>query len=114
MSKVLALYYSSYSHIETIAQAAAEGAREVGPMSRSNAFPKRSRAKRNTGWIRPRSQRWTTSWPTMPRRRGRHALRPLIVAEGSFLDRASGLWMHGALHGEVGGAFTSRNTAGRK
>jgi NAD(P)H dehydrogenase (quinone) len=30
MSKVLVLYYSSYGHIETVAQAVAEGAREVG------------------------------------------------------------------------------------
>ena len=28
MSKVLVLYYSSYGHIETMAQAVAEGARE--------------------------------------------------------------------------------------
>jgi multimeric flavodoxin WrbA len=30
MPKVLVLYYSSYGHIETMAQAAAEGAREAG------------------------------------------------------------------------------------
>jgi NAD(P)H dehydrogenase (quinone) len=30
MSKVLVLYYSSYGHIETMAQAVAEGARSVG------------------------------------------------------------------------------------
>ena len=29
MAKVLVLYYSSYGHIETMAQAFAEGAREV-------------------------------------------------------------------------------------
>ena len=30
MSKVLVLYYSSYGHIETMAQAVAEGARSTG------------------------------------------------------------------------------------
>ena len=30
MSKVLVLYYSSYGHIETMANAVAEGAREAG------------------------------------------------------------------------------------
>ena len=30
MTKVLVLYYSSYGHIETMAQAVAEGAREAG------------------------------------------------------------------------------------
>ena len=30
MSKVLVLYYSSYGHIEKMAQAVAEGAREGG------------------------------------------------------------------------------------
>ena len=28
----------------------------------------------------------------------------------SFLDRAGGLWMAGALHGKVGGAFSSSGT----
>ena len=28
----------------------------------------------------------------------------------SFLDQAGGLWMRGALHGKVGGAFTSSGT----
>ena len=30
MSKVLVLYYSSYGHIETMAQAVADGARSAG------------------------------------------------------------------------------------
>ncbi|MFP5406281.1 MAG: flavodoxin domain-containing protein, partial [Gammaproteobacteria bacterium] len=30
MAKVLVLYYSSYGHIETMAEAVAEGARETG------------------------------------------------------------------------------------
>ena len=30
MTKVLVLYYSAYGHIETMAQAVAEGAREAG------------------------------------------------------------------------------------
>ena len=30
MTKVLVLYYSTYGHIETMAQAIAEGAREAG------------------------------------------------------------------------------------
>ena len=37
MTKVLVLYYSSYGHIETLAAAIAEGAREAGRPWISNA-----------------------------------------------------------------------------
>ena len=40
MSKVLVLYYSSYGHIEQMAQAIAEGARSAARRSTSSAFPK--------------------------------------------------------------------------
>jgi len=32
----------------------------------------------------------------------------------SFLDQAGGLWMRGALHGKVGGAFTSTRDPARR
>lgn len=41
MSKVLVLYYSTYGHIETMAQAIAEGAREAGATVDIKRVPER-------------------------------------------------------------------------
>jgi NAD(P)H dehydrogenase (quinone) len=116
MSKVLVLYYSSYGHIETMANAVAEGAREAGAQVDVKRVPE-----------------------TVPEdvARGAHfklnqaapiaAIQDLadydaiIVGAGTrfgrissqmatFLDQAGGLWMRGALHGKVGGAFSSTGT----
>jgi NAD(P)H dehydrogenase (quinone) len=116
MSKVLVLYYSAYGHIEAMAHAVAEGAREAGAQVDVKRVPE-----------------------TVPEEiaRGAHFkldqaapvaniqeladYDAIIVGAGTrfgrvssqmaaFLDQAGGLWMRGALHGKVGGAFTSTGT----
>ena len=58
MSKVLVLYYSAYGHIEAMANAVAEGARQAVRRSTSsvspNWYPRRLHANRTTSSIRPR------------------------------------------------------------
>jgi len=79
MTKVLVLYYSAYGHIETMANAVAEGAREAGTTVDIKRVPE---------------------------------LVPAEIAKASpyKLDQAGGLWMKGARHGKVGGAFASTAT----
>jgi len=116
MAKVLVLYYSTYGHIETMANAVAEGARSAGATVDVKRVPE-----------------------TVPEEvaRGAHfkldqpapvaAIADLehydaiIVGTGTrfgrissqmaaFLDQAGGLWARGALNGKIGGAFTSSAT----
>ena len=115
MTKVLVLYYSAYGHIETMAEAVAEGAREAGAPSTSSACPNWCRRGRQGVVLqaRPGGPDRQDRRPRQLRRhhrRHRHALRPDGVADGEFLDQAGGLWAKGALHGKVGGAFTSTAT----
>ncbi len=113
MTKVLVLYHSVYGHVETMAQAVAEGAREVGAQVDIKRVPE-----------------------TVPEEIARAAhfkldqaapiakiddladYDAIIIGTGtrfgrigsqmaSFLDQGGSLWMKGALHGKVGGAFTS-------
>ena len=116
MAKVLVLYYSTYGHIETMARAVAEGARTTGaavdlkrvPETVPEAVAKAAHFKLDQ----------TAALATVddlahydaiilgaPTRFGR---MPGQMA--SFLDQAGGLWARGALHGKVGGAFTSTAT----
>lgn len=116
MSKVLVLYYSTYGHIETMAQAVAEGARSSGATVDLKRVPETV-----TNEV-ARSAHFKLDQPAMvatvaeletydaiiigaPTRFGR---MPAQLA--SFLDQAGGLWARGALHGKVGGAFTSTAT----
>lgn len=116
MSKVLVLYYSTYGHIETMAQAVAEGARAAGavatvkrvpetvPMelAKSAHFKLDQAAPIATIAELPDYDAIIIGCPT---RFGRMASQMT-----SFLDQAGGLWARGALNGKVGGAFTSTAT----
>ena len=116
MSKVLVLYYSTYGHIETMAQAMAEGARSAGatvdvkrvpetvPLEIAKAahFKIDQAAPIATIDELPNYDAIIVGTPT------RFGRMPSQMA--SFLDQAGGLWMSGALHGKVGGAFTSTAT----
>lgn len=113
MAKVLVLYYSSYGHIETMANAIAEGARSAGATVDVKRIPE-----------------------TVPEEIAKAAhfkldqsapiaavaeladYDAIIVGTGTrfgrissqlaaFLDQAGGLWAKGALNGKIGGAFTS-------
>lgn len=116
MAKVLVLYYSAYGHVETMAQAIAEGARNAGAQVDIKRVPE-----------------------TVPEEIARQAhfkleqaapvaqiadladYDAIIVGTGTrfgrissqmaaFLDQAGGLWARGALNGKVGAAFTSAGT----
>jgi len=116
MSKVLVLYYSSYGHIETMAQAVAEGARSAGAKVDVKRVPETAPqevAKAAHFKLDQASPVATVDELAdydaiivgCPTRFGR---MPSQMA--SFLDQAGGLWMRGALNGKVGGAFTSTAT----
>ena len=117
MAKVLVLYYSSYGHVETLAYAMADGAREVpGAEVVVKRVPE-------------------TVPPEVAKSSGYKLDQPAPVADPqeladydailfgaptrygiqasqmrAFIDRTGGLWAKGALIGKVGGAFTSTAT----
>ena len=116
MSKVLVLYYSSYGHIEAMAQAMAEGARNAGatvdikrvPETVPEEMAKHAHFKLNQE--APIAsvadlEHYDAIIVGAPTRFGR---MPSQLA--AFFDQAGGLWARGALNGKVGGAFTSTAT----
>ena len=116
MAKVLVLYYSSYGHIETMANAVAEGARSTGAAVDIKRVPETAppdvakAAHFKLDQPAPVAviddlANYDAIIVGSPTRFGR---MPAQMA--SFLDQAGGLWMRGALHGKVGGAFTSTAT----
>jgi NAD(P)H dehydrogenase (quinone) len=117
MTKVLVLYYSSYGHIEQMADAMAEGAREGGAEVDIRRVPETAPPE----VVKAASFKTDTAHPVIedinelanydaiivgaPTRFGR---MPSQMA--AFLDQAGGLWASGKLNGKVGGAFTSTAT----
>ncbi len=116
MTKVLVLYYSSYGHIETMAQAIADGARAGGahvdikrvPETAPEAVAKAAHFKLDQ---------------TAPVARVDDLADydAIIIGTGTrfgrmssqmaaFLDQAGGLWASGKLNGKVGAAFVSTAT----
>jgi NAD(P)H dehydrogenase (quinone) len=116
MSKVLVLYYSSYGHIETMAQAVAEGARSAGAsvdvkrvpetvpqeIAQSAHFKLDQAAPVATVAELVNYDAIIVGAPT------RYGRMPSQMA--AFLDQTGGLWARGALNGKVGAAFTSTAT----
>lgn len=116
MSKVLVLYYSSYGHMETMAQAMAEGARSAGatvdlkrvPETVPEAIAKGAHFKLDQAApvaSVAELEHYDAIIVGAPTRFGR---MPAQMA--AFLDQAGGLWARGALEGKVGAAFTSTAT----
>lgn len=116
MVRVLVLYYSSYGHIEAMAQAVAEGAREAGASVDIRRVPETVPADAARSAHFKLDQ--TAPLATMAELPDYDAI---VVGTGTrfgrmssqmaaFLDQAGGLWARGALHGKVGGAFTSSAT----
>lgn len=116
MSKVLVLYYSTYGHIETMAQAVAEGARSAGATVDIKRVPETvpEEVARNAHFKLDQSapvasvadlEHYDAIIVGAPTRFGR-----MPSQMGAFLDQAGGLWARGALNGKVGGAFTSTAT----
>lgn len=116
MSKVLVLYYSTYGHIEQMAEAVAEGARSAGaavdikrvPETVPPEIAKSAHFKLDQSAPVASVQdlvNYDAIIVGCPTRFGR---MPSQMA--AFLDQAGGLWAKGALNGKVGGAFTSTAT----
>ena len=119
MTKVLVLYYSSYGHIETMAEAVAAGAREVEgtavvvkrvpelvpeDVARSNNFKLDQAAPIATPAELADYDAILFGTPT---RFGNMASQMR-----NFLDQTGGLWLQGKLIGKVGSVFTSTGTGG--
>ncbi|MFP5406338.1 MAG: NAD(P)H:quinone oxidoreductase [Gammaproteobacteria bacterium] len=116
MAKVLVLYYSSYGHIETMANAVAEGARETGATVDVKRVPEL------VPFEVAKASHYKIDQPAPIAKVEQLAeYDAIIVGTGTrfgrmasqmanFLDQAGGLWARGALNGKVGGAFTSTAT----
>ncbi len=113
MPKVLVLYYSSYGHMETMANAVAEGARSAGASVDVKRVPETAPLELAKASYFKLDQaapvatidelaNYDAIIVGSPTRFGRMASQM-----AAFLDQAGGLWMRGALNGKVGGAFTS-------
>ncbi|MDO9023766.1 NAD(P)H:quinone oxidoreductase [Zwartia sp.] len=116
MAKVLVLYYSTYGHIETMANAVAEGARSAGATVDLKRVPETvpTEIAKSAHFKLEQSapiatvaelENYDAIIVGAPTRFGR---MPAQMA--AFLDGAGGLWARGALNGKVGGAFTSTAT----
>ena len=116
MAKVLVLYYSSYGHIETMAGAVADGAREAGATVDIKRVPelvtpevaKASHFK--TDQAAPVAQvsdlaDYDAIIFGVPTRFGNMAAQMK-----NFLDQTGGLWAQGKLIGKVGSVFASTAT----
>jgi len=116
MAKVLVLYYSSYGHIETMAKAVAEGAREAGAEVDIKRVPETAplEVARAAHFKLDQEAPIATvadleNYDAIIVGTGTRFGR-LASQMAAFWDQAGGLWARGALHGKVGGAFTSTAT----
>jgi NAD(P)H dehydrogenase (quinone) len=116
MTRVLILYYSSYGHVEAMAEAVAEGVRAGGAEAVIKRVPETAPAEVaatahfKTDQIAPvctvdELSDYDGIIFGVPTRYGR-----LPSQMAAFLDQTGGLWARGALHGKVGGAFVSTAT----
>jgi NAD(P)H dehydrogenase (quinone) len=114
--KVLVLYYSAYGHIEKMAHAVAEGAREAGATVDIKRVPELVSAE-----VAKASHYKLDQSAPVAAITDLANYDAIIVGTGTrfgriasqmanFLDQAGGLWARGALHGKVGGAFSSSAT----
>jgi NAD(P)H dehydrogenase (quinone) len=116
MTKVLVLYYSAYGHIEKMAEAVAEGAREAGAEVDIKRVPElvpEEIAKKSYYKLDQKAPVATidelANYDAIVVGTGTRFGR-MTSQMANFLDQAGGLWAKGALHGKVGGAFTSTAT----
>jgi NAD(P)H dehydrogenase (quinone) len=116
MTTVLVLYYSSYGHMETMAYAAAEGARETGAEAVVKRVPELvpEEVARKSGFKLDQPAPVATVQELaeydavivgVPTRFGRMASQM-----SNFWDQAGGLWAAGKLVGKVGSVMASTAT----
>ncbi|PIJ51370.1 NAD(P)H:quinone oxidoreductase, type IV [Erwinia sp. OLTSP20] len=119
MAKLLVLYYSMYGHIETMANAVAEGAKRVpGVEVTIRRVPETMDAQRFAqvgGKTNQLAQEATTE--ELPNYDAIIFGTPTRFGNMSgqmrtFLDRTGGLWASGALYGKLASVFTSTGTGG--
>ncbi|WP_176052997.1 NAD(P)H:quinone oxidoreductase [Paraburkholderia caribensis] len=116
MAKVLVLYYSSYGHVEKMAEAVAEGARGAGAHVDVKRVPEtvpEEIAKKSNFKLDQQAPIATVA--------DLEQYDAIVVGTGTrygrmssqmaaFLDQTGGLWVRGALNGKVGAAFASTGT----
>jgi NAD(P)H dehydrogenase (quinone) len=116
MPKVLVLYYSTYGHIEKMAEAVAAGARDTGASVDIKRVPEL--VPEDTA--RAAHFKLDQAAPIARIDELEH-YDAIIIGTGTrfgritsqmaaFLDQAGPLWARGALNGKVGGAFASTAT----
>lgn len=116
MAKVLVLYYSSYGHIEKMAQAVAEGARKAGATVDVKRVPETAPEQ-----IAKAAHYKLDQKAPLARVEELPNYDAIIIGVGTrygrmasqmaaFLDQTGALWTKGALNGKVGAAFTSTAT----
>lgn len=116
MTKILVLYYSSYGHIETMAYAAAEGARSAGAQVDVKRVPETAspEAAKSAHYKTDQAAPVATIDELAnydgiifgtPTRFGN-----MTGQMRSFLDQGSSLWFHHKLVGKVASVFTSSAT----
>lgn len=116
MVKILVLYYSAYGHIETMANAMADGARSAGAQVDVKRVPELVPADvaQRSGYKLDQPAPIATVAELVN-------YDAIIIGTGTrfgrmssqmanFLDQCGGLWSKGALEDKVGGAFTSTAT----
>lgn len=117
MTRILVLYYSTYGHTETMAEAAAEGIRAAGAEAVIKRVPelmppevaKKAGAKLDQAAPIIESPQELAEYDGIlfgtPTRFGNMASQMK-----NFLDQTGGLWMSGALVGKPAGVFASTAT----
>lgn len=119
MTKVLVLYHSMYGHVETMANAVAEGARSVAGVEVTvKRVPETMDAEAFTAAGGKTDQAAAVATPAeladydaiivgTPTRFGN-----MSGQMRNFFDQTGGLWAKGALAGKVASVFTSTGTGG--
>ena len=116
MAKVLVLYQSSWGHMEQLANAAAEGARQGGAQVTVKRVPEiiseQAARKQGMKWDQPAPFAKPEELPEydavilgIPTRFGR-----MVGAMASFWDQAGEIWSSGKMVGKVGAVMSSTAT----
>jgi NAD(P)H dehydrogenase (quinone) len=113
MTKVLVLYYSSYGHVERLAYAVAEGAREAGAQVDVKRVPELvpPEVAEKSGYKLDQP----APIATVDELAGYDAIvigtptrfGNMAAQMKNFLDQTGGVWFQGKLIGKVGSVFTS-------
>ncbi|MGC8532146.1 MAG: NAD(P)H:quinone oxidoreductase [Acidiphilium sp.] len=116
MAKILVLYYSTWGHLETMAEAVAAGAKEAGAEVVVKRVPETMPAETLSAIHAKTDQAAPVATPGeladydaiifgTPTRFGN-----MCGQMRNFLDQTGGLWAKGALIGKVGSVFVSTGT----